>query len=72
MGANPLTNFLTILAQGLLIIALPIIIAVAFQDIWKVFAELKLKVGSQQHRMIETQIMWFKLKALDWKAGTGK
>jgi hypothetical protein len=56
MDGNPISEFLSILAQGLLIIALPIVIAAAFQWFRKMSAELKQKLTDEQRAMIESSI----------------
>ena len=56
MEGSPLTNFLAILAQGLLIIALPIVIAAAVQWFRKTTAELKTKVSEDQLSVIEAGV----------------
>lgn len=53
MDGNPISDFLSILAQGLLIIALPIVIAAAFQWFRKMSVELKQKLTEDQWAMIE-------------------
>jgi hypothetical protein len=53
MDGNPLSDFLSMLAQGLLIIALPVVIAAAFQWFRKMSAELKQKLTEDQWRVIE-------------------
>ena len=56
MEGNPLSNFLSLLAQGLLIVALPVVIAAAFQWFRKMSAELKQKLTADQWRVIESGI----------------
>ncbi|HBX70416.1 MAG TPA: hypothetical protein DEH25_13820, partial [Chloroflexi bacterium] len=58
MEGNAISNFLSLLAQGLLVIALPVVIAAAFMWFRKMSAELKLKLTKDQLSMIEagTQI----------------
>jgi hypothetical protein len=56
MDGTAITNFLAILAQGLLIIALPIVIAAAFQYIRKVSADLKSKIGTEQWETIQNGV----------------
>jgi hypothetical protein len=56
MDGNTATNFLAVLAQGLLIIALPIVIAAAFQYIRKVSSDLKSKVSQEQWSVIQTGV----------------
>ena len=56
MDGNPLSDFLSLLAQGLLIIALPIVIAAAFQWFRKMSAELKQKLSKEQLSIIEAGV----------------
>jgi hypothetical protein len=56
MDGNPITNFLAGLAQGLLIIALPIVIAAAFQYIRKVSADLQSKIGKEIWDVVQTGV----------------
>lgn len=56
MDGNPLSDFLSLLAQGLLIIALPIVIAAAFQWFRKMSAELKQKLTKEQLSIIEAGV----------------
>lgn len=53
---NPLSDFLSLLAQGLLIIALPIVIAAAFQWFRKISAELRLKLTKEQLGIIDAGV----------------
>jgi hypothetical protein len=56
MDTNPLSDFLSLLAQGLLIIALPIVIAAAFQWFRKMSAELKQKLTQEQLSIIDAGV----------------
>jgi len=53
MDGNTVTNFVSLLTQGLLIITLPIVIAAAFQYIRKTSVDLKSKVSQEQWGVIQ-------------------
>jgi hypothetical protein len=56
MEGNQLSYFLSLFAQGLLIIALPIVIAAAFQWFRKMSAELKQKLTQEQLSIIDAGV----------------
>lgn len=56
MEGNPLSDFLSLLAQGLLVIAIPVVIAAAFQWFRKISAELKQNLTETQWRVIQSGI----------------
>jgi hypothetical protein len=56
MEGNPLSDFLSLLAQGLLIITLPIVIAAAFQWFRKMSAELKQNLTQEQLSIIDAGV----------------
>ncbi len=55
-AGNAFTNFLTLLAQALLIIAIPIVVAGAFQWMRTKSAEIKQNLSKEQLEMIEKGI----------------
>ena len=56
MESNPLSAFLSLVAQSLLIIALPIVIAGAFLYVRRMIAEIKQKLSKEQLDLIETGV----------------
>ena len=55
-AGNTLTNFLTILAQSLLIIAIPIVVAALFQWVRQQSAQIKKRLSRDQLEVIEKGI----------------